>query len=163
MGGGAAGGLWRHQQWQPSWILPRIKNQVKTARNGNFCALHELHFSHKIYFNCWKNMYFHSKFAWQPATYDVISHSHSNWPSLNLSQNLRKGWTNSYWKRQVFMFYPLRKNSEKPYGGEGGGVASTPLLVRPRGLINKVSNDACQCQWNGHDAVISTGGIFFYT
>ena len=109
----------------------------------------------------WKNMYFHSKFAWQHATYDVISHSHSNWPSLNLSQNLRKGWTNSYWKRQVFMFYPLRKNSEKPYGGEGGGVASTPLLVRPRGLINKVSNDACQCQWNGHDAVISIGGIFF--
>ena len=24
--GGAAGGLWRHQQWKPSWILPRIRN-----------------------------------------------------------------------------------------------------------------------------------------
>ena len=40
MGGGAAGGLWRHQQWSPSWppswIFPRIANQVKTARNGNF-------------------------------------------------------------------------------------------------------------------------------
>ena len=35
MGGGAAGGLWCHQQWSPSWILPRIRNQVKTARNGN--------------------------------------------------------------------------------------------------------------------------------
>ena len=27
-------------------------------------------------------------------------------------------------------------------------------------LINKVSDDACQ--WNGHDVVISIGGIFFY-
>ena len=70
----------------------------------------------------WKNMYFHPKLAWPPATYDVISRNHSNWPSLNLSQNLREGWTNSYWKRQVLMFYPLGKNSEKPYGG----VASTP-------------------------------------
>ena len=30
-------------------------------------------------------MYFHPKLAWPPATYDVISRSHSNWPSLNLS------------------------------------------------------------------------------
>ena len=29
MGGGAAGGLRRHQQWSPSWILPGIRNQVK--------------------------------------------------------------------------------------------------------------------------------------
>ena len=36
MGGGATGGLWRHQQCPPSWILPRIRNQVKTARSGNF-------------------------------------------------------------------------------------------------------------------------------
>ena len=25
--------------WPPSWILPRIRNQVKTARNGNFFVL----------------------------------------------------------------------------------------------------------------------------
>jgi len=25
----------------PSWILPRIRNQVKTASKGNFLALHE--------------------------------------------------------------------------------------------------------------------------
>ena len=33
MGGGAAGGLWRHQTWSPSWILSRIRNQlhVKTV------------------------------------------------------------------------------------------------------------------------------------
>ena len=64
----------------------------------------------------WKNMYFHPKLAWPPATYDVVSRNHSNWLSLNLSQNVRKGWMNSYWKRQVMMFYFLRKNSEKPYG-----------------------------------------------
>ena len=39
MGGGAAGGLWRHQQWSPSWILLRIRNQLRTARNGNFFVL----------------------------------------------------------------------------------------------------------------------------
>ena len=55
--------------------------------------------------------------AWPPATYDVISRNHSNWPSLNLSQNVREGWTKSYWKREVPMFYPLEKNSKKPSGG----------------------------------------------
>ena len=39
MGGGAAGGLCRHQDWLPSWILPRIRNQVKTARIGDFFVL----------------------------------------------------------------------------------------------------------------------------
>ena len=28
----------------------------------------------------------------------------------------RLGWTNSCWKRQVLMFYPLGKNTEKPWG-----------------------------------------------
>ena len=36
MGGGAAGGLWRHQTWSlswlPSWIFSRIRIQVTTAR-----------------------------------------------------------------------------------------------------------------------------------
>ena len=41
MGSGAAGGLWYHQQWSPSWILPRIRNQVKTAGMVIFCSLHE--------------------------------------------------------------------------------------------------------------------------
>ena len=59
---------------------------------------------------------------WPPATYDVISRNQSNWSPLNSSQNLREGCTNSYWKRQVLMFYPLGKNSEKPYEG----VASHP-------------------------------------
>ena len=42
MGGGAAGGLWHHQtwlpSWPPSWIFSRIRNQVKTVRIKNFCA-----------------------------------------------------------------------------------------------------------------------------
>ena len=49
MGGGAAGGLRRHQQWTPSWppswILPRIRNQVKTARNGNLFVLYMKNYS----------------------------------------------------------------------------------------------------------------------
>ena len=36
MGGGAVGSLWRHQQWSPSWLpswsLPRVRNQVRTAK-----------------------------------------------------------------------------------------------------------------------------------
>ena len=74
-----------------------------------------------------KNMYFHPTFAWPPATYDVISRNQSNWPSLNLTQNLREGWTNNYWKRQELMFYPQGKNSEKPCGGGGGGH---PMSIR---------------------------------
>ena len=59
MGGGAAGGLWRHQQCSPSWILPRIRNQVNTPRNSNFLCftrkithkISALHgFSNNIYF-----------------------------------------------------------------------------------------------------------------
>ena len=37
--GGTAGGLWRHQTWSPSWILSRIRNQVKTVRINNFLRL----------------------------------------------------------------------------------------------------------------------------
>ena len=81
-------------------------------------------FSRKIYFYCWeklqKNMYFHPKMAWPPAAYDVISQNHSNCLSLNSSQNVCKEWMNSYWKRQVLMFYPLGKNSKKPSSGAGG-------------------------------------------
>ena len=54
------------------------------------------------------------KMAWPPPTYDVISRNPRNWPLLNLTQNAPEGWTNSYWKRQVPMFYPLRENSAKP-------------------------------------------------
>ena len=111
MSGGAAGGLWRHQQWSsswpPSWILPRIRNQVKTARNGNCLCLTckpWWKITHKLAFciilstiftiiveRSWENIHFHSKMGWPPATYDVISRNHSNWPSLNVSQNVCKG------------------------------------------------------------------------
>ena len=65
--------------------------------------------------------------AWPPSTYDVISCNHSNCLSLILSQNVREGWTNSYWKRQVLTFYPLGKtNSGKPYGGGGGWELALP-------------------------------------
>ena len=41
-------------------------------------------------------------------------------------------------------------------------IKSSDQLLWPTAsmLINKVSDDACQ--WNGHDVVISIGGIFSY-
>ena len=43
MGGGAAGGLCRHQtrspSWPSSWILSRIINQVKTESINTFLRL----------------------------------------------------------------------------------------------------------------------------
>ena len=39
MGGGAAGGPVTSPKWSPSWILPRIRNQVKTAKMVIFFAL----------------------------------------------------------------------------------------------------------------------------
>jgi len=80
-----------------------------------------------------KNMSFHPTFAWPPATYDVISRNHSNWPSLNLTQNLREGWTNNYWKRQELMFYPQGKNSKKKlffFFFLGGGWWWHPMSIR---------------------------------
>ena len=111
MGGGAARGLWRHQQWSsswpPPWILPRIRNQVKTARNNNCLCLtckqwckitHELAICIMlstiftfIFERSWENMHFHPKMGWPPATYDVITRNHRNWPSLKVSQNVCKG------------------------------------------------------------------------
>ena len=73
----------------------------------------------------WKNMYFHPKMTWASATNDFISRNHSNWPSLNLSQNLREGWTNSYWKHQSDVLSSRKKKSEKP------NPTPNPL-VRPR-------------------------------
>ena len=39
------------------------------------------------------------------------------------------------------MFYPLGKNSEKPYGGGGGELAS-PLHVRPVKLLRDKFKDS---------------------
>ena len=123
--------------------LPRVGNQVKNARNGNLlCFIWKITSKYTLFMilatrfifiveRSWKNMYFHPKLPWPPATYDVISRNHSHWPPLNSSQNLREGWAKSYWKRQVLMFYPLGKNSEKPYGG-GGGQPPTPRVIRLR-------------------------------
>ena len=126
--------------------------------NTQISTLHD--FSLNIYFYCWKKLkktciftqprpqsafpkarekshenevVFYPKMAWPPATYDFKSRNHSNWPSLNLSQNVRERWTNSYWKRQVVMvmFYPVRKTQKKKkLTGRGGGVHPLSLYVR---------------------------------
>ena len=78
-------------------------------------------------------MYFHPKMAWPPATYEVISRNHSNWLSLNLSQNVRQGWTNSYWKRHVLMFHhPLGKKKQKNLMKGGGGHPPPCTSLVPR-------------------------------
>ena len=103
----------------------------------------------------WKNMYFHPKLAWPPATYDVISHNHSNWPSLNLSQKSLEGWTKSYWKRQVLVFYSLGEKVRKTLER----VASTsppPLFFR--GLILKpttVIDFSSQISWCKYETMLT--------
>ena len=70
-------------------------------------------------------MYFHPKMAWPPSIYEVISRKHSNWPSLNLSQNVRKGWTNSYCVR--CWCFILGEKTQK--NRRGAGVASNRRWV----------------------------------
>ena len=103
----------------------RITTQVKKEKITKFlrltCKITLHYFIHKLYFYSQRKlktcMHFHSKLAWPPASYDVISRTHSNWPSLNLSQNAREGQTNSYRKLQVLMFYCSgKKKSEKLKG-----------------------------------------------
>ena len=98
----------------------------------------------------WKNMYFHPKLAWPPATYDVISRNHSNWPSLNLSQKVREGRTNNYWKRPVLMLYQLKK----PFGG--CGIQAPPLSPHP--LVSRRVN----FQWTKISYQNNFDGYKFY-
>ena len=118
-------------------------NSGKNSKNKQFLRLTRKitkiitlhHFIHKLYFYSWKKLKkhtSHSKTAWPPATYDVISRNHSNWSSLNLSQNAREGLTNSYRKLQVLMFYRLGKKCRKTLGG-GCQPPPSPLYVQ--GLI----------------------------
>ena len=66
----------------------------------------------------WKNMHFHSKTAWPPATYDVLSRNHTNWPSLNLSQNSRKGLNKQLLKTSdADVLSSREKKSENPQRG----------------------------------------------
>ena len=128
MGDGAAGGLWCHQQWSPSWppswILPKwwlLCFTLKTTHKKALCIILAKRFAF-IVKRSWKNMYFHPKMAWQPATNDVISCNHSNWPSLNLSQNVARD------EREVLKVYPLEKNSQKPFRG---GIHQPPPTPPP--------------------------------
>ena len=38
MGGGAAGGLFRHQKWSPSWILRELEIRLKLREMVIFCG-----------------------------------------------------------------------------------------------------------------------------
>ena len=88
----------------------------------------------------WKNMCFYQQMVWPPATYDVIARNHSNWLSLNFPQNVRDRWTNSYWERQVLIFYPLGKKLRKTFEGMASNPPPPPPPVRPR--VNLVQRGA---------------------
>ena len=84
-------------------------------------------------FNCWKKLkkhVFSFKIVLTTSTYDVISRNHSNWPSLNLSQNEWRATENDrYWC--FILWEKTQKNSI------GGGWHPPPPLppspvVRPR-------------------------------
>ena len=84
-------------------------------------------------------MYFHPKMAWPPSIYDVISRNHSNWPSRNLSQNVRKGWTNSYCVRcWCFILWEKKKKLKKSVGVGGGGTGGIQPSLGARFLFNSV-------------------------
>ena len=112
----------------------------KMKNNTYISTLHD--FSHEIYFYCLKKLKkqvfsFKIGLSTAPATYGVIYGSHSNWPSLNLSQNLREEWANSYWKRQALLFYPLGKKTQKNLM-KGASMPPPPPAPPPfyvRGLI----------------------------
>ena len=115
-------------------LKPReiLRLELYMISNTLISTLHD--FSLKIYFYCWKKVEKTCIFTqnWLdhllPITsYPVTIAIEYHWKLLNLFQNLREGWKNSYWKRQVLMLYPLGKNSEKPYGG----VASIPSPPPP--------------------------------
>ena len=108
----------------------------KMKNNTYISTLHD--FSHEIYFYCLKKLKkqvfsFKIGLTTAPATYGVIYGNHSNWPSLNLSQNLREEWANSYWKRQALLFYPLGKKTQKNLM-EGASMPPprSPSLLCPR-------------------------------
>ena len=114
-------------------------------------------FSHKIYFYCrkkFKKYVFSPKLAWPPVAYDVITRYHSNWPSLNLSQNVCEGWMNSYWKRQNLTFYDLGENAEKPPCTFEGYLSKT-------WMVHHLSNDrtpkiSALCYiWQGLDPTLN--------
>ena len=82
LGGGAAGGLWRHQTWSPSWppswILSRTRNQLKTVWINNLSRLTckitiASFYPHVLLLKKVEKHAFSLKNGLTPATYDVIT------------------------------------------------------------------------------------------
>ena len=78
-------------------------------------------------------MHFHSKMAWPPATYDIISRNHSNWPSLNLSQNGASDKQTATENFRCWCFIVKEKNQKNLRGGWQPHPLPPPLVhVCPR-------------------------------
>ena len=122
-------------------LYPRIIIQVNTSINGSFCAWHVKSHINKHFASFHlqalllllnevdKTCIFTQKWLDHLLTYDVISGKRSNWPSLNLSQNVREGWTNSYWKQEKAQIN-LRE----------GGDTTPPPPSYVRGVLNEFIN-----------------------
>ena len=77
-------------------------------------------------------MHFHSKMAWPPATYDIISRNHSNWPSLNLSQNGASDKQTATENFRCWCFIVKEKNQKNLRGDGSRTPPPPPLHVCPR-------------------------------
>ena len=92
-------------QWPETWLSPcscaniLVRFEACFQKFGQMKELINKRFA-SFYLQCLplllreieKTCVFSQKWLnWPPATYDVIYRNHSNWPSLNLSQNAYKG------------------------------------------------------------------------
>ena len=72
-------------------------------------------------------MYFHSKMVWPPATYDIISRNHRNWPSLNLTQNCARGMNEQLLKTSgADVLSSRKKELRKTLYARGLRIKTTP-------------------------------------
>ena len=98
------------------WTRSVLQNpdRARTNQSARICL--RLALPYNNYFYClksWKKMYFHSKMAWPPLLITSYLVTIQNWPSLNVTQIEAKEWTNSYWKHEVLILYPLGKKLRK--------------------------------------------------
>ena len=121
--------------------------------NTYISTLHD--FSHKIYFYCWKklkNMNFYSKMVWPPPPYDVISRNHRNLPLLNLTQNAREGWTNSYWKKIRCWCFIVYEKIQKNFSGGWHPLHVQGLKQTPLNRSQTVTGTVQTTYWRTHEA-----------
>ena len=100
----------------------------------------------------WKNMNFYSKMVWPPPPYDVISRNHRNLPLLNLTQNAREGWTNSYWKKIRCWCFIVYEKIQKNFSGGWHPLHVQGLKQTPLNRSQTVTGTVQTTYWRTHEA-----------